>query len=145
MTASKCNIVAIHSWHSWDWHCWNHCAEQSPTEFSHISATAFHLFSCYFDFASYTTWLAHDSRLQPIKSHNFSGQGHGLRESKKTRHRGSVYLGVNLQGVWEVFYGFQGCVSSAVALYIKGLVETCQVEGVELYRTWIGKILPVVC
>ena len=28
--------------------------------------------------------------------------------------------------------------SSTVALY--GLVEMCEVEGVELYWTWIGKI-----
>ena len=29
--------------------------------------------------------------------------------------------------------------SSAVALYIRGLVEMCEVEGVELHWTWIGK------
>ena len=26
-----------------------------------------------------------------------------------------------------------------------GLVEMCKVEGVELYWTWIGKIMAVVC
>ena len=35
--------------------------------------------------------------------------------------------------------------SSAVALYILGLVEMGEVEGVELYWTWIGKIITVVC
>ena len=37
-----------------------------------------------------------------------------------------------------------GYVSSAVA-YILGLVEMCEVEGVELYWTWIGKIMALVC
>ena len=35
--------------------------------------------------------------------------------------------------------------SSAVVLYILGLVEMSEVEGVELYWTWIGKIMAVVC
>ena len=35
--------------------------------------------------------------------------------------------------------------SSAVALYILGVVEMCKVEGVELYWTWIGKIMAVGC
>ena len=36
---------------------------------------------------------------------------------------------------------------SAVALYkfYQGLVEICEVEGVELYWTWIGKIMTIVC
>ena len=35
--------------------------------------------------------------------------------------------------------------SSAVALYILGLVEMSEVEGVELYWTWIGKTMALVC
>ena len=35
--------------------------------------------------------------------------------------------------------------SSPVALYILGVVEMNEVEGVELYWTWIGKIMAVVC
>ena len=35
--------------------------------------------------------------------------------------------------------------SSAVALYILGLVEMSEVEGVELYWTRIGKIMALVC
>ena len=32
-----------------------------------------------------------------------------------------------------------------VALYILGLVEIFEVEGVELYWTWIGKIMTLFC
>ena len=35
--------------------------------------------------------------------------------------------------------------SSAVALYIVGVCLLCEVEGVELYWTWIDKIMAVVC
>ena len=37
--------------------------------------------------------------------------------------------------------------SSAVASYkfYKGLVDISEVEGVELYWTWIGKIMTIVC
>ena len=35
--------------------------------------------------------------------------------------------------------------SSAVALYILGISEMYEVEGVELYWTWIGKLMVVVC
>ena len=34
--------------------------------------------------------------------------------------------------------------SSAVPFYILGLVEMCEVEGVELYWTWISKKIMVV-
>ena len=40
---------------------------------------------------------------------------------------------------------YQGCLSSAVALYILGISEMYEVEGVELYWTWIGKLMAVVC
>ena len=46
----------------------------------------------------------------------------------------SLYLGY--VKFWGVYYG---CESSAVALY------KCEVKGVELYWTWIGKIIAVVC
>ena len=36
-------------------------------------------------------------------------------------------------------------VRSAVALHILWLVAACKVEGAELYWTWIGKIMAVVC
>ena len=39
---------------------------------------------------------------------------------------------------------YLGYVSSAVA-YILGLAEMCEVEGVELYWTKIGKIMALVC
>ena len=35
--------------------------------------------------------------------------------------------------------------SSVVALYILGVSEMYEVEGVELYWTWIGKLKGVVC
>ena len=35
--------------------------------------------------------------------------------------------------------------SSPVALYILGVVEMSEAEGVELYWTCIGKIMDVVC
>ena len=35
--------------------------------------------------------------------------------------------------------------SSAVTVYMLGVDEMCEVEGVELYCTWIGKIMAVVC
>ena len=54
-------------------------------------------------------------------------------------------MGVNLLRVRKVFYVYQGCVSSAVALYILGISEMYEVEGVELYWTWIGKLMAVVC
>ena len=54
-------------------------------------------------------------------------------------------MGVDVPRVCKVSYVYQGCVSSAVALYLLGVVETYEVEGVELYGTWIGKIMVVVC
>ena len=35
--------------------------------------------------------------------------------------------------------------SRAVALYVLGVSEMNEVEGVELYWTWIGKLMAVVC
>ena len=40
---------------------------------------------------------------------------------------------------------YQGCVSSVVALYILGVSEMYEVEGVELYWTLTGKLKAVVC
>ena len=54
-------------------------------------------------------------------------------------------MGVNVLRVCKGFYVYQGCVSSAVALYILGISEMYEVEGVELYWTWIGKLMAVVC
>ena len=54
-------------------------------------------------------------------------------------------MGVNVLRVCKVFYVYQGCVSSVVALYILGVSEMYEVEGVELYWTWIGKLKAVVC
>ena len=42
--------------------------------------------------------------------------------ASKTRRCGSVHLGDDALGVCEVFYVYQGYVSSAVALYILGVV-----------------------
>ena len=54
----------------------------------------------------------------------------------KTRRCGSVYLGVDVLRVSEVFNVYQGCVSSAVALHILGVGrEALVVEGVELHWT----------
>ena len=53
-------------------------------------------------------------------------------ELESTRRCGIVYLGVVVLSVREVCYVYEGYVGSAVVLY-KGLVQMCEVVGVELY------------
>ena len=62
-----------------------------------------------------------------------------------TRRCGSVYLGVVVLNVREVCYVYEGYVGSAMVLYIEGLVEMCEVVGVELYWKLITKMMGVVC
>ena len=51
-----------------------------------------------------------------------------------------AYIWVSLYLGYVKFWGvYHGCESSAVALY------KCEMKGVELYWTWIGKIIAVVC
>ena len=55
-------------------------------------------------------------------------------------------MDVVVLSVCEVCYVYEGYVGSSVVWCIfEGLVETCEVAGVELYWNLIAKIMGVVC
>ena len=62
-----------------------------------------------------------------------------------TRRYGSVYLGVVELRVCEVCYVNEGYVGSEWYCIFEGLVEMCQVAGLQLYWKLIVKIMGVVC
>ena len=62
------------------------------------------------------------------------------------RHAGGPYIWASMNRTWVKFFCALGCVGSACSVvYFSGLVEIFEVEGVELYWTWIGKIMTVFC
>ena len=62
------------------------------------------------------------------------------------RHAGGPYIWASMNRTWVKFFCALGCVGSTCSVvYFSGLVEIFEVEGVELYWTWIGKIMTVFC
>ena len=61
------------------------------------------------------------------------------------RHCGSIYLGVVVLSVFEVCYDMRDMWVVQWYCIFEGLVEMCEVVGVELYWKLIAKMMGVVC